>query len=121
MGEVGNMVAGGVSSILKILLTIGGVGLAILGLVTSNWVAVGIGIVLYVLARIVHALDQRSLDVQLARWASEAVVGVGPVPPQSVRMTLIRVSLQSEGLSGDVKRAFQIACRDWAAEQEVVQ
>lgn len=121
MGELGNTAMGLISGVLKFLLTIGGVGLGIFGLVTGNWAAVGIGVGIFVLGQVVHTLDQKSLDAQLARWAAEAVAGVGPVPPRSVRMTLMRFAAQSEGLGGDMKRGFQIACRDWAAEQEAVQ
>ena len=117
MSESSNTAMGLVLGVLKFLLTIGGVGLGIFGLITSNWTAVGIGIGLFVVGQFVHAWDQKTLDVQLAHWAEEAVAGVGPVPPQSVRRNLIRSVAQTEGVHGDTKRGFQVACRLWAADQ----
>jgi hypothetical protein len=50
------------------------------GLLSQNWPLVGVGVGLFVFGQTAHAFDQRHVDVQLERWATEAVAGIGPIP-----------------------------------------
>lgn len=101
----------------KWVLTIAGVVIAIVGLATGNGSFIGVGVGAFVLGQVVHWLDQQHMDIQLKRWATEAVAGVGPVPPQGVRKHLAQLAWGAEGMGGDVKAGFQQACQGWATEQ----
>lgn len=116
MSEAGYAIGGAVSGLAKILCTLAGVGLAIVGAVTQNWTLVWIGGGLLVLGQVIHAIDQVVLDRQLQGWAAEAVAGVGPIPPKAVRKQLINRASATEGLRGDVQGAFKHYCWVWAGQ-----
>lgn len=115
--ETSNTVLGLFSGILKIALTIGGVVAGVVGLCTGQSTVVLIGVGMFLLGQVVHAIDQRAFDAQLQRWASDALAGLAPVPPRTVRMHLMRSAARTEGMRGDMKHGFQIACRVWAADK----
>jgi hypothetical protein len=113
--QVGDTAFGLLSGTIKVALTLGGLAGGVVGLSTGNATLVVIGVGMFILGQVVHALDQRSLDRQLQRWATEALRGRAPVPPTSVRMQLMRSVARSEGVRGDMKGGFQMACLAWAA------
>ena len=115
--ETSNTALGLLSGIVKIALTLGGVVAGVVGLGTGHSTVVFLGVGMFLLGRVVHAIDQKTLDAQLQRWASDALAGLAPVPPRSVRMRLMRSVARTEGMRGDMKHGFQIACRVWAADQ----
>lgn len=117
MNDAASAVGGLATGLLKILATLGGVVLVVVGLVMGSWTFVWVGVGVFVLGQVIHAVDQSQLDKQLAAWATEAVGPGGPVPPRPVRKQLARLAWSTEGVDGDVKYAFQSACRSWAAEQ----
>jgi hypothetical protein len=116
--EHGNTVLGLLSGLLKVGLTLAGVVGGVFGLVTGSWTLVLLGVGAFTLGQVLHAIDQRTLDRQLQRWASEALGGASPIPPRAVRMHFIRSAAQIEGMRGDMKYGFQMACRAWAAEED---
>jgi hypothetical protein len=117
--DASSVVTGLISGLVKLALTVGALIVGAVGLFTGNWTIVLLGVGMFLLGQVVHAMDQRALDRQLERWASETLGGVSPDPPRSVRMHLIRSSVQTEGWSGDTKLGFQLACRAWVAEQQL--
>jgi hypothetical protein len=117
--DVSGTVGGLLSGVLKFTLTVGGLIAGLVGLFVGNLAVVALGVGMFFLGQVVHAMDQRALDRQLQRWAAEALGGMAPVPPRSVRMRLIRSSAQTWGQHGDTKLAFQMACRSWVTEQQL--
>lgn len=115
-GDVESPVMAMVSMLLKLPLAIGGLLVGLVGLLGGNLVIVGAGAVMFILSRVIHAMDQRALDRQTQRWSYEVLGSMAPIPPRHVRMRLLRSSAQIEGVRGDIKHRFQMECHAWAAD-----
>lgn len=111
-----NTIVGLLLGLLKFVFTLGGIALAIWGLLSGNWTPVIWGVVAVVSGQILHLIDRRHHDKHLAMLASYAVAGFGPIPPPNVRMSLMRQALAEVGVGGDSERAFAELCRSWAVE-----
>lgn len=103
--------------LIKFALTLGGIVAVVVGLFTGSWTLVVMGVVAVLLGQVVHAVDQRLLDLQFENWATEALDS-GPTPPREVRTQLMKSVAAQVGYRGDLKFEFQMACREWASEQE---
>lgn len=117
--QVGSTIAGLLLGLLKFALTLGGIALAVVGLFTGNWALVVYGVISVIGGQVVHALDRRHHDKQLAEIAARAVAGIGPIPPPDVRRVLMRHALSQVGVGGNAERAFADLCQQWAAERRI--
>lgn len=103
---------------LKFVFPLGGIVLAIIGLVqTFNIVLIVLGVVAILLGQLFHRLDRVQFDRQLEIWASEGTTGLDARPPRDVRRALMREAIALEGVKGDSTGQYKWLCRQWAMKQ----